>query len=55
MALDLGATGFNRTSLREQSRELLRARIVDGTIPPGARLVETSLSGQLQISRGTLR
>jgi DNA-binding GntR family transcriptional regulator len=55
MALDLGDTGFSRTSLREQSRELLRARIVDGTIPPGERLVETTLSQQLQVSRGTLR
>lgn len=55
MALDLGDSGLTRTSLREQSRELLRARIVDGTIPPGERLVETALSQQLQISRGTLR
>jgi DNA-binding GntR family transcriptional regulator len=55
MALDLGNAGLSRTSLREQSRELLRARIVDGTIPPGERLVETTLSQQLQISRGTLR
>jgi DNA-binding GntR family transcriptional regulator len=55
MALELGATGFDRTSLREQCRELLRARIVDGTIPPGERLVETTLSNQLQVSRGTLR
>jgi len=55
MALELGETGFDRTSLREQCRELLRARIVDGTIPPGERLVETTLSTQLQVSRGTLR
>src|SRR4051794_3294517 len=55
MALELGDSGLNRTSLREQSRELLRARIIDGTIHPGERLVETALSQQLQISRGTLR
>ncbi len=55
MALQLGETGFDRTSLREQCRELLRARIVDGTLPPGERLVETTLSKQLQVSRGTLR
>jgi DNA-binding GntR family transcriptional regulator len=55
MALELGETGFDRTSLREQCRELLRARIVDGTIPPGERLIETTLSKQLQVSRGTLR
>jgi DNA-binding GntR family transcriptional regulator len=55
MALDLGKAGLERTSLREQCRELLRDRIVDGTIPPGQRLVETTLSTQLQVSRGTLR
>jgi DNA-binding GntR family transcriptional regulator len=55
VTLDLGKTGLDRTSLREQCRELLRDRIVDGTIPPGERLVETTLSNQLQVSRGTLR
>src|SRR3712207_4267442 len=55
MALELGKPGFDRTSLREQCRELLRARIVDGTIPPGERLIETTLSKQLDVSRGTLR
>jgi DNA-binding GntR family transcriptional regulator len=55
MALDLGKTGLDRTSLREQCRELLQERILDGTIPPGERLVETALSSQLRVSRGTLR
>jgi DNA-binding GntR family transcriptional regulator len=53
MALDLG--GLDRTSLREQARDLLRTNIVDGTLPPGERLVETRLSEQLRVSRGTLR
>jgi DNA-binding GntR family transcriptional regulator len=53
MALELG--GLDRTSLREQARDLLRSHIVDGTLAPGERLVETRLSTQLQVSRGTLR
>jgi DNA-binding GntR family transcriptional regulator len=53
MALDLGA--LDRTSLREQARDLLRRNIVDGTLAGGDRLVETRLSAQLQVSRGTLR
>jgi DNA-binding GntR family transcriptional regulator len=53
MALELG--GLDRTSLREQARDLLRTNIVDGTLPPGERLVETRLSEQLRVSRGTLR
>jgi DNA-binding GntR family transcriptional regulator len=53
--MDLGDTRLDRTSLREQARELLRARIIDGTLPPGERLVETTLSNQLDVSRGTLR
>src|SRR3954470_15241951 len=53
MAIELG--GLDRTSLREQARDLLRTHIVDGTLAPGERLVETRLSNQLQVSRGTLR
>jgi DNA-binding GntR family transcriptional regulator len=53
MALELG--GLERISLREQARDLLRSHIVDGTLAPGERLVETRLSDQLQVSRGTLR
>jgi DNA-binding GntR family transcriptional regulator len=51
----LGEAGVDRTSLREQCRELIRDAIVDGSLPPGERLVETKLSQQLQVSRGTLR
>jgi DNA-binding GntR family transcriptional regulator len=35
--------------------ELLRERILDGTLPPGTRLIETEIAGQLQISRGPVR
>jgi DNA-binding GntR family transcriptional regulator len=53
MAIELG--GLDRTSLREQARDLLRTHILDGTLAPGERLVETRLSSQLRVSRGTLR
>jgi len=35
--------------------ELLRERILDGSLPPGTRLIETDIAGQLQISRGPVR
>lgn len=35
--------------------ELLRERILDGSLPPGTRLIETEIAGQLQISRGPVR
>jgi DNA-binding GntR family transcriptional regulator len=55
MPLELGTAGLDRTSLRVQCRELLRDRILDGSIAPGERLVEATLSNQLRVSRGTLR
>lgn len=45
----------NRTTLREQALEHLRAGILDGTMPPGTRLAEVDLSDQLGVSRGTVR
>ena len=53
MAVEFGS--LDRTSLREQARDLLRTRIVDGSLAPGERLIETRLSEQLRVSRGTLR
>lgn len=53
MALELG--GLDRTSLRVQARDQLRTHIVDGRLAPGQRLVETQLSTELGVSRGTLR
>ncbi|WP_129656890.1 GntR family transcriptional regulator [Rothia halotolerans] len=48
-------TNLRRTSLREQALDALRSAITAGKIAPGTRLIETELSGQLGISRGTLR
>jgi DNA-binding GntR family transcriptional regulator len=34
---------------------VLRSKIVDGSIPPGARLTEIQLSGEMGLSRATIR
>jgi DNA-binding GntR family transcriptional regulator len=46
--------GAGRT-LREQLVLVLRKAILEANLPPGERLVETSLSEQLGVSRGPLR
>ena len=47
--------GLTKTNLREQALASLRTAITSGQIPPKTQMVETDLSEQLQISRGTLR
>src|SRR6185436_14128407 len=47
--------GLTKTNLREQALASLRTAITSGQIPPQTQMVETDLSEQLQISRGTLR
>lgn len=44
-----------RSTLRAQVAERLRAAILSGDIPPGASLVEADLSARLEVSRGPLR
>jgi DNA-binding GntR family transcriptional regulator len=44
-----------RTTLRAETREALRARIIDGRLPPGANLGERDLSDALGVSRTPLR
>jgi DNA-binding GntR family transcriptional regulator len=46
---------LEKTSLREQALSALRRAITSGQLAPGTHLVETDLSDELQISRGTLR
>lgn len=46
---------LSQISLRQQALEILRRAITSGQIAPGTRLIETELSAQLGISRGTLR
>ncbi|MFI7483809.1 GntR family transcriptional regulator [Kocuria sp. M1R5S2] len=47
--------GLAKVNLRQQALSALRRAITTGELPPGTHLVETELSEQLQISRGTLR
>ncbi len=48
-------TVLNRTVLREQVKELLLARILDGTYAPGDRLVETRIAQELGTSQAPVR
>ena len=47
--------GLKKTNLREQALASLRTAITSGQLAPRTQMVETELSEQLQISRGTLR
>src|SRR5215212_4810315 len=44
-----------RTTLRAETRDALRARIVDGRLPPGTNVSERDLSDALGVSRTPLR
>ena len=46
-----GTLKLDRTSLKNQSTELLRNAIVSGRIPPGTKLVERELADLLGMSR----
>lgn len=47
--------GVRRTTLRAEAQAAVRARIVDGRLPPGSNVVERSLSATLGVSRTPLR
>jgi DNA-binding GntR family transcriptional regulator len=49
------AVRFGRPILREQVKDLLLQRIVSGEYPPGSRLVETHIAGELGISQAPVR
>jgi DNA-binding GntR family transcriptional regulator len=49
------ATVFDRRTLRERCTTHVRDQIISGRITPGEHLVETRLSDELGVSRGTLR
>ena len=53
MNLDLG--GWERTTTPAGVYRVLRAAILDGTIPPGGQLRERDISSELGISRSPLR
>ncbi|WP_194793264.1 GntR family transcriptional regulator [Raineyella fluvialis] len=48
-------TAINRTTLREQVVDKLRAAILDGTFRPGEKMAEVELAAQFGVSRGTVR
>lgn len=50
-----GLVELDHTSLRERAMQVLRTSVSAGQIPAGTRLVETELSAEMGISRGTLR
>lgn len=47
--------GLAHTPLRDQTRDEIRQRIIDGRLAPGARLVERELAAELQVSRVPVR
>jgi DNA-binding GntR family transcriptional regulator len=47
---DTGSRASNRSSLVDEAYAELRARIVDGRIPPGSRITVRPIAGQLQLS-----
>jgi DNA-binding GntR family transcriptional regulator len=49
------ARRFDRSSTAERVADVLRHRITEGDLPPGARLSEDQLVGVLRVSRNTLR
>jgi DNA-binding GntR family transcriptional regulator len=55
MALSASDGPVRRTTLRAESRAALRARIIDGRLPPGANVGERDLSDALGVSRTPLR
>jgi DNA-binding GntR family transcriptional regulator len=46
---------FSRSNLREQIKDVLLQRIVEGTYPPGSRIVETRVAQELGVSQGPVR
>jgi DNA-binding GntR family transcriptional regulator len=46
---------FARPNLREQIKDVILQRILDGEYPPGARLVETRIAQQLGVSQAPVR
>jgi DNA-binding GntR family transcriptional regulator len=49
------ATNFNRSSLREQVKDVILQRIVEGSLEPGSRIVETRIAQELGVSQGPVR
>jgi DNA-binding GntR family transcriptional regulator len=48
-------TPIQREILRDKIFDVLKTRILDGTLAPGDRIVESTIARQLQVSRAPLR
>jgi DNA-binding GntR family transcriptional regulator len=48
-------TPFTRSSLREQIKDVILQRIVEGSLEPGSRIVETRIAQELGVSQGPVR
>jgi DNA-binding GntR family transcriptional regulator len=46
---------FTRSNLREQIKDVILQRIVEGIYPPGSRVVETRVAHELGVSQGPVR
>ena len=46
---------FTRSNLPEQIKDVLLQRIVEGSYPPGSRIVETRVAQELGVSQGPVR
>ena len=46
---------FARSNLREQIKDVILQRIVEGSYPPGSRIVETRVAQELGVSQGPVR
>lgn len=51
----MSAGAFDRASTAARVADLLRARILDGTMPPGSRIVELEIARELGVSRSPVR
>jgi len=51
----LASVRSERRLLDRQAADSIREHILDGTLPAGARLLETQLAEELEVSRGTVR
>ena len=51
----LASLNAEKRLLDRQAADRIRSHILDGTLPAGARLLETQLSEELEVSRGTVR
>ena len=49
------AAPFSRSNLREQIKDLILQRIVEGSYPQGSRLIETRIAQELGVSQGPVR